>query len=117
MNTCPTDTITKQDDTFTDYIYYINENTEESVYSYLPATPQVHTTFNANWYTTIPYCPIDFEIVRDFNGDGTYAALTAWESSVVSLINPMVITIRWDTWQEQFALAPTTFANQYYNDP
>ena len=71
-NDCLTDTITLQDSTFTDYIYYINENTDEPAFSYGPIKPKVHTLFNANWFTSVPYCPIDFEILRDFNEDGNY---------------------------------------------
>lgn len=43
--------------------------------------------------------------------------MTAWESAVVTLIDPMVIDIWPDTWQEQWPLAPTVFANEYYEVP
>ena len=79
---------------------------ETSVYTYSASKPKVKTDFVANWSTSIPYCPLDFEILRDYKGDGTYSALTAHETAVVSLINPMVIktpitsTSSTDTWEE-----------------
>ena len=91
VNTCPTDTLSKISDTFSDYIYYIGENMEESVWTYSSSKPKVKTDFTANWSTSIPYCPMNFEIVRDFDDDGTYSTLTAHETAVVSLINPMGI--------------------------
>ena len=106
-------------DTFTDYTYYIGENTDDFVYNGEPAftydatRPLVHQRFSAEWQTSIPYCPIDFEIVRDFDNSGVYKPLTAHETAVVSLIKKMYITTRipspadsvnpttmWYTWQE-----------------
>jgi hypothetical protein len=91
---------------------------EKGVYTYSASKPKVKTDYVANWLTSIPYCPLDFEILRDFNKDGKYSALTAHEQAVVTLINPMVINTPisnstpqvsnlnlWKTWEEQFPAA------------
>ena len=75
--------------------------------------------------TSVPYCPINFELVKSNDGGSTYVALTSAEANSVSLINPMQITVRnpcpnapnshlstqWCTWQQQFPWAanPTKF--------
>ncbi len=84
---------------------------EKGVYTYSASKPKVKTDYVANWLTSIPYCPLDFEILRDFNKDGNYSPLTAHETAVLTLINPMVIktpitsTASTDTWEEQFPTA------------
>ena len=109
FNTCPTDTMSKISDTFTDYTYYIGENTDTPAYTYSSLTPKTHTSFTANWATSIPYCPLGFEFLRDYSNTGTpanYEAFNSGESAVITLINPMVITKPTDTWQEQFPNSP-----------
>lgn len=99
LNTCPTDTLSLDSSyphSFVDYTYYIGENTDTPTFNYSAATPKDHQLFNANWDTTIPYCPLDFEILRDYSATGTassYEAFTSSEGSAVTLINPMVITV------------------------
>ena len=120
LNTCPDDILTNVRSTFANYIYYIGENMETNVYTYSASGAQVKTDFVASWSTSIPYCPLDFEILRDFKGDGKYSALTAHETAVVTLIEPMVIktpktsTASTDTWEEQF---PSATYPLRYKDP
>ena len=103
LNTCPTDTLTLISSTFADYTYYIGENTDSPGFVYNSFTPKTHTSFTANWSTSVPYCPIDFEILRDYTDTGTaanYQAFSSGEAAVVTLISKMVITKPTDTWQE-----------------
>lgn len=93
-NQCTTDKITLLEENFEDYIYYIGEHTDAFVYHGTPAytfgsaKPLTHQRFYASWQTSVPYCPIEFELLKD-DGAGTYIALTASESSVIKLINDM----------------------------
>ena len=82
-NNCLTDTLTlvtagTYTHTFpaTDYTYYIGENTDKagaflSTGVYVTTGHQYtsgsldHQRFIANWDTSIAYCPLDFEILRD----------------------------------------------------
>ena len=73
VNTCPTDTLTLIASTFTDYTYYIGENTDAPGFVYNSLVPMTHISFTANWSTSIPYCPMDFEILRDYSATGTPA--------------------------------------------
>lgn len=76
VDTCPTDDLTNISNTFTPtYLYYIGEDTDEGVLNYSAVRPKVHTSFTANWDTSVLYCPIDFEILRDYDGTGTYEVL------------------------------------------
>ena len=120
VNTCLTDTLSKISDTFRpDYTYYIAEKTENYMddagilaFTYSSALPYTHTEFTANWSTSVEYCPLDFELVRDFDGDGNYQALTSFETPYISLINKMPITKYVDgTYEEQYPSDP------YYQDP
>lgn len=126
-NLCPTDTLSLSSaypHSFVDYTYYIGENTDTPSFVYSSLKPKDHQLFTANWDTSVPYCPLGFEILRDYSATGTpgnYQAFTQNEGLVVSLINPMEITVPgrdWTngvlthqlTWQEQFVHAP------YYYD-
>ena len=78
VDTCPTDDLSAISNTFTStYLYYIDEDTDEGVLNYFTETPKVHTSFTANWATSVMYCPIEFEIVRDYDDTtaGTYEVL------------------------------------------
>lgn len=101
VNTCPTDTLSQISHTLTDYTYYIGENTDAPGLNYSSIRPKTHTSFTANWSTSIPYCPLDFEILRDYSDTGTpanYEAFKSGESAVITLISEMVITKPTDTW-------------------
>lgn len=64
-NDCPTDvmTIVSGDSYFADYTYYINVSTDAPHYAYNSPHPKTHNSFYGSWATSVPYCPIDFEIV------------------------------------------------------
>ena len=82
VNDCLTDTLSLDTTlayvhTFQDYTYYIDENTDVagaflSTGSYVSTGYQYtsgsldHQRFYANWVTTVPYCPLEFEILRDY---------------------------------------------------
>ena len=122
VNDCTTDTMTKKDSnsyypghssyvasypafsgTLTGlpsntYIYYINVNTEWNTFTY-SAGVKDHQSYYGSWDTSVPYCrDISYELLADQNSDGTYSALTAEQSAVVSLINPLTISRYPNTW-------------------
>lgn len=105
VNSCTADTTTLITDTgentfpASDYTYYIGERTDNFLYdgvnafTYSATKPFTHQRYHASWMTKVPYCPLDFELMKD-NGSGTYVALTAAEANVVTLINKMPISVR-----------------------
>ena len=108
MNDCLTDTLSLDTTstyahTFVDYTYYIDENTDTPGFAYASGSLD-HQRFYANWLTSVPYCPLDFEILRDYTDNAAgqvaanYEAFKDGETAVITLINPMEITVPGRDW-------------------
>ena len=112
-NTCPTDVLSLDATpayahTFVDYTYYIDENTDAPGMTYNSGKLD-HQRFHANWLTSIPYCPLDFEILRDYTDNASgqiatnYVAFTQGEAAAITLINPEVIKTPTTDWTNDVA--------------
>ena len=83
-NDCTTDVLTlitsgTYAHTFEDYTYYIDENTDTPTFMYTSGNLD-HQRFYANWSTSQPYCPLDFEILRDYTDNASGQIATNYEA-------------------------------------
>lgn len=116
-NDCTTDTLSvvafgaTYGHTFEDYTYYIDENTDTPSFWYSSGNLD-HQRFHANWVSADPlltWCPLDFEILRDYTDNASgriatnYEAFKQGESAVITLINKMVITVPERDWSADIA--------------
>ena len=75
VNTCVNDALSNIASTFTDYTYYMGEDTDSPNFWYAYAPPaKTHTSFTAAWSSSIDGsvvsnrfegCPGTFELLRD----------------------------------------------------